>query len=192
MNILLELEPPGCAGKMTEATVRLPPRSSKWVGVYTGPEPGKQVARSTGLTDREAALALVKKWEAEARQQRASSSSPQKPVIRVGRIRGAEPGTCPLTQSEVAAILNMSERTVREIERRAFEKLRRHPRLRQLWREHLSGEWEEPSIYESLALSEAEIAALLGLAETALEIRAMAKLLAWIGVSPAGASSVTQ
>ena len=50
-----------------EASVRLPPRGTRWIAVFTGPVPGQQVWRSTGLRDRHAALALAKEWEAAAR-----------------------------------------------------------------------------------------------------------------------------
>ena len=53
---------------LVEATVRRPPRGTRWIAVYTGVEPGKQVWRSTGLTDRAAALAQAKEWELGARQ----------------------------------------------------------------------------------------------------------------------------
>src|SRR5438552_14677522 len=67
-----------------EATVRRPPRSRRWVAVFTGPEPGKQVWRTTGLTNRDAAMALARKWEAEARRDRATSGVlTRKPTIRV-------------------------------------------------------------------------------------------------------------
>src|SRR5438876_5545452 len=58
-----------------EATVRRPPRSRRWVAVFTGPEPGKQVWRSTGLTGRSAALALARRWEEQARRQRAATGA---------------------------------------------------------------------------------------------------------------------
>ena len=51
---------------LNEATVRLPPRSSRWVGVFRGAEPGQQIARSTGLTDKTQALALIRRWEADS------------------------------------------------------------------------------------------------------------------------------
>jgi len=47
----------------SEATVRLPPRGHRYIGIFTGPEPGQQIARTTGLTDRDAALALARRWE---------------------------------------------------------------------------------------------------------------------------------
>jgi hypothetical protein len=127
VNHLLELldeAPP--SWRLEEASVYLPPRSTKWVAVFTGVEPGQQVRRSTGLTDRQAALLLARKWEREAA--RARSKVLKKPTIRTGAER---PDV--LTQKEVAAALGMSERGVREAERRALAKLRNHPALRQMW-----------------------------------------------------------
>lgn len=111
-----------------EATVRLPPRGHRWVAVYTGQEPGVQVARSTGLTDRQAALELARRWEAEARQRRAQLQ--RRPGAGIERIEAGG-----LTQAQVAAILNLSARSVRAIERRAVRKLRRHPLLQRVWKE---------------------------------------------------------
>jgi len=147
---------------LLEATVRLPPRGGKFVAVFRGPEPGKQVWRSTGLRDRKAALALAKRWEIAARRQRAASGGGiRKPTIRVRRGSGA--------------ILGISVRAVREIERRAFEKLRRHPSLRRFWREHGKGEVQET--FASHVLDGREIAALFDLVRTTLERRALRKAL---------------
>ena len=55
---------------ISEATVHLPKRSRVFQAVFTGPE-GGQVWRSTGLTDRDQALLVAKKWEREARTERA-------------------------------------------------------------------------------------------------------------------------
>src|SRR5215212_9406727 len=55
------------SGWLAEASVYLPPRSTKWVAVFTGVESGQQVRQSTGLTNREAALVLARKWERDAR-----------------------------------------------------------------------------------------------------------------------------
>src|SRR5438477_2363721 len=75
--------------ELFEATVRRTPRSRRWVAVFTGPEPGKQVWRTTGLTGRTAALALARRWEAQARRQRAASGAfARKPTIRVRRGSG--------------------------------------------------------------------------------------------------------
>src|SRR5437867_2390468 len=108
--------------KLFEATA--PSTESRiWAAVFSGPEPGKQVWRSTGLTDRDAALAVAKEWEAQARRQRAQLGRlAQKPTMR-GRRGSAEAAAGLLTQAEAAAVLGISVRAVREIERRAFEKL---------------------------------------------------------------------
>src|SRR5439155_5899329 len=154
---------------LLEATVRLPPRGGKFVAVFRGPEPGKQVWRSTGLRDRKAALALAKRWEIAARRQRAASGGGiRKPTIRVRRGSG-EAAAGLLNQREVAAILGISVRAVREIERRAFEKLRRHPALHRFWREYATGNVEESAGCQDLRRF--EINALFRLARTALERR---------------------
>jgi len=107
--------------RLDEASIRLPSRGTICMAVYTGPE-GGQVWRSTGLRDRDEALALANKWAAEARAQRqAFNQRRQKASIRVRRSNHNEPGE--LSQKEVAAILQISERAVREIECRAFQKL---------------------------------------------------------------------
>ena len=57
----------------------------------------------------------------------------------VGRPSGiTDPDThqVPLTQHETALLLGISVRAVREDERRAFEKIRRHPAMRTLWRQY--------------------------------------------------------
>ncbi len=175
---------------LVEATVRLPPRGHRWVAVYTGVEPGKQVWRSTGLTDRNAALVQAKKWEAEAKRQRAALGLKPRPAIIRVRRRGAvawatdEPVVGPLSQRDVSLFLQISERAVRSIEKRALGKLRADPRLRELWREWMTRSTaEEPELAEgqNAALAASEIAALLGLARTAEERRTLEKLLAWLG-----------
>ncbi|MHB8519952.1 MAG: DUF5956 family protein [Limisphaerales bacterium] len=45
---------------LCEATVCRPPRGTRWIASFTGAVPGHQVWRSTGLRDRDAALALAK------------------------------------------------------------------------------------------------------------------------------------
>jgi len=161
--------------ELIEATVRRPPRSRIWVAVFTGKEPGKQVWRTTSLTDRDAALALARQWEAEARRERAASGPlTRKPTIRVRRGSG-EAAVGLLSQKEVAALLGLSVRAIREIERRAFEKLRRHPALRRFWREHGTGDVMDS--VESGALDRAEVTALFGLTKTPLERRALRRLL---------------
>ena len=85
------------------------------------------------MTDRRQALLVAKRWEAEARAHRLSlGRSLRKPILPVRR---PEPGAARsglLSQKEVAQLLKMSERGVREVERRALVKLRKHPLLRQV------------------------------------------------------------
>ena len=155
-----------------EASVHRPHGGQVWVAVYTGPE-GGQVWRSTGLTDRDQALLVAKRWEAEARAQRAKMGpTRRRPIQRVGR-SGPGPRKGPLSQKEVALLLNLSERAVREIERRAIRKLASHPLLKQIWREYLTGELDE----HALALTQQEIEALFNLADTSEELVLIQKVL---------------
>ena len=149
---------------ISEASVHRPPRGSIWIATFTGPV-GGQVWRSTGLTDRDQALLVAKKWEAEARAERARvGRTAQKPIVRVRR-SGPFTGTGPLTQKEVAILLGMSERGVREVERRAFRKIRNHPLMRQVWQKFMAGELDE----QELLLTADEIQALFRLARTTEE-----------------------
>lgn len=141
---------------------------------------GRQVWRSTGLRDRRAALVLAQEWEAQARLNRsAQRAALRKPTMRV-RPGSGERQVGLLTQKEVAAIMRISERAVREIERRAFDKLRRHPALRDFWREHETGEIREASVStpRAWALSRAEIAAVYALAQTPEELRVLRRPIA--------------
>ncbi len=72
--------------------------------------------------------------------------------------------------------MGISERAVREIERRAIEKLRRHPLLREIWQKHLSGELDE----NQPTLSQDEVEALFNLARTPDEQHLIEKVLALI------------
>jgi AspT/YidE/YbjL antiporter-like protein len=100
------------------------------MAVFAGPERGNQVWRSTGLTDRDAALAQARTWEAEARIQRqALGKQPRRAAVRVRRSSAESGGFGPLTQREVAALMKLSERAVRNIEKRALGKLKNHPAL---------------------------------------------------------------
>jgi hypothetical protein len=148
---------------VSEASLHRPTRSRIWVATFTGPN-GGQTWRSTGLADRNQALLLAKRWEAAARCQRAAAGrTAAKPTLRAGR---REPGSDgPLTQKEVALLLNISERAVRLVERRACQKLFNHPSLRQVWRQYLAGELDE----DQWNLTPEEINALLKLAHTAQE-----------------------
>jgi hypothetical protein len=133
---------PLASAPLLEASVHTAKRTKIWVASFTGPN-GGQIWKSTGLTDYDQALALAKHWEAQAREQRAKLGRiPRKAGTRVARSRlGAGPSG--LTQAEVGQILGLSERAVRQIEVRAFRKLRAHPWLRELWREYSAGELDE-------------------------------------------------
>ena len=172
--VSLLLDEPLAQARVCEASVYRPKRGRVWVASFTGPA-GGQVWRTTGLVDREEALALAKEWEAEARAQRVRlGRAYRKPTVRVSR---TEPGTKrgPLSQREVALFLNMSERGVRAVERRAFQKLRQHPALRRLWQEY-TGNLDE----EDIRLTLDEIEALFQVARTPEEQRLVRKVLALI------------
>src|SRR5579859_2881349 len=125
VDILLA-EQPVDRNRVFEASVHRPKGGQVWMAVFTRPT-GGQVWKSTGLTDRDQALLVARKWEAEARAQRARlGATTKKTSLRTRRSPSAT-GTCLLTQKEVALLLNLSERAVRGIERRAFEKIRDHP-----------------------------------------------------------------
>jgi hypothetical protein len=156
---------------LLEASVHRSRGSQIFAATFTGPE-GGQVWRTTGLTDHDQALVLARHWEAEARAQRNSlGRTPSKPGTRV---RHSQTGTrIGFSQKEVAQILNLTERGVRAIERRALRKLFNHPRLKEIWNLFLSGELDE----DSWALDPAEIAALFDLARTPEELRLIEKVL---------------
>ena len=78
-----------------------------------------------------------------------------------------------LTQKEVAQLLNMSERGVRAVERRAFEKLRQHAILWQAWQQFLAGELDEHEVN----LTTEEVPALFNLARTSQERALLQKVL---------------
>jgi len=171
VRILLAQEPVA-ESRLAEATVHLPKRGTVWVASFTGAG-GGQVWKSTGLTDRDQALLVAKDWEAKAREQRARMGhTPRKPILRVRR---SEPGLGPplLSQREVAQLLHMSERGVREVERRAFRKLRNHPLLKQVWQQYLSGELDE----NQPTLTQDEIQALFNVARTPEEQHLIEKVL---------------
>lgn len=157
---------------IAEASIHLPRRGSKWIAAYRD-EHRRRRWKPTGLRNREAALALAQRWEREASKKPLPQGvQPPKPTIRI------QPGG--LSQAEVAAIMRISERTVREIEKRALEKLRRHPALRELWRE-----WERGEIREAggegapgWAFTPDEMAAVYGLARTPFERQVVSKMIA--------------
>ena len=179
VEILIESDGPVSARRLIEVSVHLPNRGTKWVAAFRD-ETGRQVWRTTGLRDREPALALAKEWEADVKRKRAAQGAvPPRLTIRV-RPGSAEKERGCLSQKEVAAILGMSERAVRDVEIRAFEKLRRHPALRDFWREWTTGDIKETALRPARqwVLSRAEIVAVNGLAQTPIERQALRKLLA--------------
>ena len=164
VNTLLD-DPPPAKAPVCEASVHLPRSGSIWVASFTGSH-GGQTWKSTGLTDHDQALVLARRWEAEARAQRLKLGRPaRKPTLRVRRDSPGAARSGLLTQKEVALLLNMSERGVREVERRAFQKLRQHPLLRQAWRQYQARELDE----QQLELTPEEIEALFSLARTSEE-----------------------
>jgi Sigma-70, region 4 len=179
VEILIQTDGPVSARHLVEVSVHLPRRGTRWVAAFRDGT-GRQVWRSTGLREREPALALGKRWEADAERKRAAQGAvPTKLTIRV-RPGSADKELGCLSQKEVAAILRMSERAVREVERRAFEKLRRHPALKDFWREWTTGQIKETSLRptKQWTLSRAEVAAVYALAGTTVERQALRKLLA--------------
>lgn len=160
---------------LSEASVHRSRRSRVWQAAFTAAT-GGQTWKSTGLTNRHQALLVAKKWEAEARAERARlGGTAKKPVWRVRR-QASDTGTGPLTQSETALFLGMSERAVRAAEYRAIQKLRQHPLMREIWQDYLGAELDE----EHLRLAQDEIEALFNLARTAEEERVVCKVLALV------------
>jgi hypothetical protein len=154
-----------------EASIHRGKRSHIFVATFTAPT-GGQVWKTTGSRDYQEALMLAQQWEAEAKTQRATlGRSPRKAHIRVsGGKQG--PAIKPLTQEQVAKILKMSVRSVRQIEHRAISKLRNHPMLRELWRQFLSGELNE----DYPTLTPTEIEALFDLGITVEELSLIEKI----------------
>lgn len=140
---------------VSEASVYLPPRSSVWVGVFSGPVPGIQIRRSTGVRDKAKALEITRDWEAKAREERLALPKQSSPCDPPGG----------LSQKEIAFLLQMSERAVRNIEKRALAKLRQHPALREYWSEHTGLAVEQ----SEEGLTTKEMVALLGLAKSPFE-----------------------
>jgi hypothetical protein len=179
VEILIETDGPVCARRLVEVSVHLPSRGTRWVAAFRD-ETGRQVWRTTGLREREPALALGKRWEGEAKRRRAAQPAvPPRLTIRV-RPGSAEKELGCFSQQEVAAIMRISRRTVREIERRALAKLRSHPALQDFWREWQTGEIKETRlpVAKQWVLSRSEVAAVNALAKTPAERQALRKLLA--------------
>ncbi|HVM50602.1 MAG TPA: sigma factor-like helix-turn-helix DNA-binding protein [Candidatus Acidoferrum sp.] len=179
VEILIQADGPVCARDLLEVSLHLPRRGTRWIASFRD-ETGRQVWRSTGLCDHRAALVLAREWETAAKQKRtAQRAAPPKLSIRVRPGSAARQRGC-LSQKEVGIVLRISERAVREIERRAIEKLRRNPILKGLWRECKTGEIEEATSQGSRpwTLSRAEIASVYGLARSPTEREAVRKLMA--------------
>lgn len=179
VEILIQTDGPVSARRLVEVSVHLPRRGTRWVASFRD-ERGRHIWRSTGLREREPALALGKRWEADAKRKRASQGAvPPKLTIRV-RPGSAERELGCFSQQEVAAIMRISRRTVREIERRALAKLRSHPALQDFWREWQTGQIKETALRASKQwpLNRAEVAAVYALARTTVERQALRKLLA--------------
>jgi hypothetical protein len=183
VGMLLEADGPlHIYALIDEASVHLPRRGTRWVAAFTD-ENGRQVWKSTGQRDRTAAQAIADEWEAAAKRKRlVLGVPPKKPVIRVQRGSG-EHGLGPFTQAETAAIMRISERSVRQLQKSAFMKLRNHPALKEFWRAWQTGEVKESAVPASTGwvLSAAEIEALLSLARTSIEKHAIRKMIAFTG-----------
>ena len=85
---------------------------------FTGVTPGTQTARSTGLTDRESALALASRWEEEAREERRRRQAER--AMSGDTVGPLRPGY--FTVAEVAAILSISQKAVLATQQRAIRK----------------------------------------------------------------------
>jgi hypothetical protein len=165
--LLASDEPAECS--LAEASVHRSHRGRIWNATFTGAT-GQQVWKSTGLTNREGAMLLAQKWAKKARAERERLARNRKPMMR------AQLGKPALTQKEVGLLLGMSERAVRAAEKRALQKLRQHPLLRQLWQDFLAGELDESWI----ELTPEEVRAVLGLVRTSEEWRVVLKILRWV------------
>jgi DNA-binding CsgD family transcriptional regulator len=117
-------------------------------------------------------MRLARKWEAAAAAQRARMGGTLRASLARVRRRDLDTGLGGLTQREIAVLLNLSERTVRRIERRAVGKLLKHPALRQVWSAYLAGELDE----SDWTLSSAKVQALRRLARTAEERQVIEKM----------------
>jgi hypothetical protein len=102
---------------------------------------------------------------------------PKKPTIRI-RPGSAERAAGLLSQKEVAAIMKISERAVRETERSTFEKIRNHPLMRQFWREWEGCKIDEAALGSDWQLSDDEIVAVYNLARTPEERKVLRKVMA--------------
>jgi hypothetical protein len=178
VKTLTEEDNPPSARYLIEASIHLSTRGKTFNASYRDAS-GRQVWRTTRLRDPEQALKLAQAWEAAEQQKRAAQRHPsgkEKEPASPGRLTSG----CGFSEAEVAAILHVSQRTVRQDLKRAFAKLRQNPALRELWREWTGGEVEEAlqAVSTHGNLSPREIALVLSAARTPLEWRALRKLLA--------------
>jgi hypothetical protein len=154
-----------------EASVYRPAGSRVWQATFAGPE-GGQIWKSTGLTNKQQALLVARRWAAQARAQRERTAwKARKPIVRAGQ---AGPG---LSQKEIGLLLRISERAVRQIERRAIEKIKRDPQLYHVWQKYLAGELDEGQT----VLTVGEVEALFGLVRTPEEWLVIRKVLRLVG-----------
>jgi hypothetical protein len=194
--LLLYQEGSWSVRQLIEASVRLPERGSIWIATFTGSKPGTQEWRTTGLRDYYAALELAQRWEREAKKEREARKSLAKPPVhRVAGGTTTSPGESPenivrpLSQLEVARILKMSERAVRQTEKRALAKLRANPTFRKFVEEYFGRCLGEhlppmPMPVAAVALNPSDIQALLGLARNEFERGLMLRVLRLIDVGP--------
>lgn len=181
VEYLLDLDSTACL-LLGEASIHRPRRGRIWVAAFRD-EHGEPRWRSTGLTDRQAAQAIADEMEAEARSKRAELGIQTRPKTRV-RAGSGEHALALLTQKEVSVIMKISERAVRQIERRAIAKLRNHPALRQFWREWQGREIDEGAQRSTdCRLSRAEAEAIAALARTPYERSVVRKLLRTVTTS---------
>jgi hypothetical protein len=183
IQILLESDLPLSAQGLIEASVHLPKRGTIFMAAFRD-EHGHQVQQTTHQRDRAAAQAVADELEAVAKQRRLAMSmaKPGKPRIRVRR-GSAERLLGLLSHAEIAALMGLSERTIRKIEADALRKLFSHPELRAFWREHMTGGVDESDFEGQLPwiLAQSAIGALFTLTTTSLERRALTKLLVVTG-----------
>src|SRR5437899_2867254 len=78
------------ARDVLESSVHRTKRGRVWIATFTGPQ-GSQIWRSTGLMDRQQAILVARKWEAQARAERFRRGSRIRKAIT--RVRHSEPGT---------------------------------------------------------------------------------------------------
>jgi hypothetical protein len=181
VQVLIETDSSVSARRLVEVSIHRPARGTKWIAAYRDAT-GRRVWRSTRMRNRKAALAQAQRWEQDEKQKRlAQGALPRKPIMRVRR-GSAEHEVGLMSQAEVAAFMHITQRAVRDIERRAFDKIRRHPGLRAFWSEWLTGEVEEAAsqALADWALTRAEIDAVYALARTSAERQALRRLFALI------------